>query len=50
MQHRIFDSKGDKYFTTDAARDLAELEDFPWDDNITRVNGMVSENEAWTGS
>ena len=51
MQHRIIDCKdGDKYFTTDAARDLEDLKDFPWDDTIAHVNGMVSKNEAWTGS
>ncbi len=50
MQHRIIDDKdGDRYFTTDAARDLADLKELPWDDTITHVNGMVSKNEAWTG-
>ena len=50
MLHRIIDSKdGDRYFTTDAARDLADLKELPWDDTITHVNGMVSKNEAWTG-
>ena len=49
-QHRIFDSRdGLRYFASDAARELADFKDLPWDDILTHVNGIVLANGAQAG-
>ena len=38
---RIFDSRdGIELWTTDIAREIKPLSDFPWDDTLTHVNVM----------
>ena len=40
-QMRIFDSKdGMTFWTTDIAREIKPLSEFPWDDTLTHVNEL----------
>ncbi len=48
--HIILDSKDRiKYFASDAARELEDLEDVPWGDILARVNGIVTAFSAPAG-
>ncbi len=48
--HIVLDSKdGITCFTSDAAREMVGLKDFPWDDTLTHVNGMALPYNAVAG-